>query len=110
MLRRLELVDMDAAARVLRTSFDHALPSLAGLHTPKGDQWFFRERGFTTGVGRELLQVAQRPFDRLHLWTFQRNVPARRFYEARGFALVRETDGAGNEEKEPDALYRWTRS
>jgi ribosomal protein S18 acetylase RimI-like enzyme len=62
------------------------------------------------GVGTELLQVAQRSFDRLQLWTFQRNLPARRFYEARGFALVRETDGARNEEKEPDALYLWTRA
>ncbi len=43
MLGRLELKDMDAAARVLRTSFDRALPSLAGLHTPIEDQWFFRE-------------------------------------------------------------------
>jgi GNAT superfamily N-acetyltransferase len=145
MLRRLDLVDMDAASRVLRTAFDRALPALAGLHTPKEDQWFFRERVFRTcevwgafdgaamigmvafredwidqlyvlpkaqgrGVGTELLQVAQRFFDRLHLWTFQRNLRARRFYEARGFVLVRETDGAGNEEKEPDALYRWTPS
>ncbi|MEA2859587.1 MAG: hypothetical protein QOC72_1626 [Methylobacteriaceae bacterium] len=145
MLRRLDLVDMDAASRVLRTAFDRALPALAGLHTPKEDQWFFRERVFRTcevwgafdgaamigmvafredwidqlyvlpkaqgrGVGTELLQVAQRFFDRLHLWTFQRNLRARRFYEARGFVLVQETDGAGNEEKEPDALYRWTRS
>jgi GNAT superfamily N-acetyltransferase len=145
MLRRLELVDMDAAARVLRTAFDHALPSLAGLHTPKEDQWFFRERVFRAcevwgafdgaamigmlafredwidqlyvlpkaqgrGVGTELLQVAQRSFGCLHLWTFRRNLRARRFYEARGFVLVQETDGAGNEEKEPDALYRWTRS
>jgi GNAT superfamily N-acetyltransferase len=145
MLRRLELDDMDAAARVLRTAFDQALPSLAGLHTPEQDQWFFRERVFATcevwgafdgsgmigmvafrgdwidqlyvlpqaqgrGVGTELLQVAQRAFDRLQLWTFQRNAPARRFYEARGFALVRETDGARNEEKEPDALYLWIRS
>jgi GNAT superfamily N-acetyltransferase len=62
------------------------------------------------GVGTELLQVAQRCFDRLHLWTFQRNLRARRLYEARGFVLVQETDGAANEEKEPDALYRWTRS
>src|SRR5713226_9085366 len=46
MLRRLELVDMDAAVRVLRTAFDHALPSLAGLHTAKEDRWFFRERVF----------------------------------------------------------------
>ena len=46
---------------------------------------------------------------RLVLWTFQRNANARRFYEAHGFALVRETDGSDNEEKEPDALYLWTR-
>ena len=39
--------------------------------------------------------------------TFQRNANARRFYEARGFALVRQTDGSDNEEKEPDALDLW---
>jgi GNAT superfamily N-acetyltransferase len=61
------------------------------------------------GVGSALLKVAQNAFDRLQLWTFQRNRPARRLYEARGFALVRETDGAANEEREPDALYLWTR-
>jgi hypothetical protein len=33
MLRQLELEDMDTAARVLRSSFDQALPWLAGLHT-----------------------------------------------------------------------------
>ena len=144
MLRQLKLQDMDAAARVVRTAFDQALPSLAGLHTPEEDQWFFRERVFETcevwgafdgaamrgiiafregwidqlyvlpeaqrrGVGKDLLQVAQNAFDRLQLWTFQRNAPARRFYKARGFALIQETDGAGNEEKEPDALYLWTR-
>jgi len=144
MLRQLKLEDMDAAARVVRTAFDQALPSLAGLHTPEEDQWFFRERVFKTcemwgafdgavmtaiiafregwidqlyvlpeaqrrGVGKDLLQVAQNVFDRLQLWTFQRNASARRFYEGRGFALIRETDGARNEEKEPDALYLWTR-
>jgi len=62
------------------------------------------------GVGSELLQVAKRACERLQLWTFQRNLKARRFYEARGFALVEETDGAGNEEKEPDARYLWTRA
>ncbi len=145
MLRQLKLDDMDAAARVVRTAFDQALPSLAGLHTPEEDQWFFRERVFETcevwgafdgaammrgiiafredwidqlyvlptaqrrGVGKDLLQVAQNAFGRLQLWTFQRNAPARRFYEARGFALIQQTDGARNEEKEPDVLYLWTR-
>ena len=50
-----------------------------------------------------------RAFDCLQLWTFQRNLSARRFYEARGFALVEQTDGARNEEKEPDARYLWRR-
>ena len=144
MLRQLKLADMDAAARVLRATFDHALPTLAGLHTPEEDRWFFRERVFTTcevwgtfdadamtgllafrdgwidqlyvlpeaqgrGLGTALVQVAQNAFDRLQLWTFQRNAPARRFYEARGFALIQLTDGARNEEREPDALYLWTR-
>jgi GNAT superfamily N-acetyltransferase len=144
MLRQLKLEDMDAAARVVRTAFDQALPSLAGLHTPEEDQWFFRERVFKTcemwgafdgavmtaiiafregwidqlyvlpeaqrrGVGKDLLRVAQNAFDRLQLWTFQRNASARRFYEGRGFALIQQTDGARNEEKEPDALYLWTR-
>jgi GNAT superfamily N-acetyltransferase len=144
MLRRLELADMDAAARVHRIALDRALPTLAGLHTPEEDRWFFRERVFAAcelwgsfnaavltgiiafrpewidqlyvlpdaqgrGTGSALLQVAQKAYDRLQLWTFQRNAPARRFYEARGFVLTRETDGSRNEEKEPDALYLWTR-
>jgi len=60
-------------------------------------------------VGSQLLQVAQNSFSRLQLWTFQCNLPARAFYESRGFVLVEETDGSGNEEKEPDALYLWSR-
>jgi GNAT superfamily N-acetyltransferase len=144
-IRQLKLDDMDAAARVHRLAFDHALPWLTGLHTPDEDRWFYRERMFKTctlwgafdrdimtgmiafhddwieqlyvlpeaqgrGVGTELLDVAKRAFERLQLWTFQRNARARRFYEARGFALAEQTDGSGNEEKEPDARYLWTRT
>ena len=46
-IRQLELADMDAAAGVHRTAFDHALPWLTGLHTPEEDRWFYRERVFT---------------------------------------------------------------
>ena len=35
-----------------------------------------------------------------------RNLPARRFYEARGFLAIKETDGEENEAREPDVLYR----
>jgi hypothetical protein len=50
------------------------------------------------------LQVAQNAFDRLHPWTFHRNAQRRWFYEAKGFCAGQATDGAHNEEKEPDAL------
>lgn len=60
------------------------------------------------GIGTVLLDHAKklRP-ERLELWVFQKNEGARRFYERHGFELARLTDGAGNMEKEPDALYEW---
>ena len=73
------------------------------------DQLYVLPNAQGGGIGSAVLQVAQNTHARLHAWTFQRNQQARRFYEARGFALIRETDGAENEEREPDALYRWTR-
>jgi putative acetyltransferase len=62
------------------------------------------------GVGRALLEVAKSNFPTLLLWTFQANEGARRFYEAHGFELAKLTDGAANEEREPDALYSWDRT
>jgi GNAT superfamily N-acetyltransferase len=144
MLRQLAIEETDQAAAVLRASFDQALPTLAGLHTPAEDRWFFRERLFVDGqiwgyfndqelvgiiafregwidqlyilpawqgrrIGTALLQVAQDRFDRLSLWTFQRNKRARSFYERHGFVAIRETDGSRNEEKDPDVMYSWQR-
>lgn len=62
------------------------------------------------GVGDALLAKARETYPSLQLWTFQKNIGARRFYEARGFMAIRETDGADNEEREPDILYRWARN
>ena len=60
------------------------------------------------GIGRELLARAQQQEPAgLQLWAFARNAPARRFYERAGFVLVERTDGAGNEEREPDVRYVW---
>ncbi|MDP3748184.1 MAG: GNAT family N-acetyltransferase [Phenylobacterium sp.] len=59
------------------------------------------------GIGPRLLAKALEDGTPRQLWTFQQNARARRFYEARGFKLVRLTDGADNEEKTPDALYAW---
>jgi putative acetyltransferase len=73
------------------------------------DQLYVLPAAQNRGVGSKLLSVAQTAFPQLSLWTFQRNTGARRFYEARGFLVVELTDGAGNDEKEPDVLYRWSR-
>lgn len=62
------------------------------------------------GIGTALLDIAKAAFPELRLWTFQRNAPARRFYEKRGFVPLEETDGQRNEERGPDILYRWQRS
>lgn len=86
-----------------------AMTGIIAFQTGWIDQLYVLPGAQGRGVGSELLQVAKQAFDRLQLWTFQRNVHAKRFYEARGFVLAEETDGARNEEKEPDARYVWAR-
>ena len=61
------------------------------------------------GLGRTLLAIAKAGSPELRLWTFQRNTPARNFYEHHGFVPIEFTDGRGNEHGEPDVLYRWER-
>jgi putative acetyltransferase len=45
-VRRLKLVEMDAAAMIYRAAFDDRLPWLGGLHTPEEDRRYFREQVF----------------------------------------------------------------
>ncbi len=61
------------------------------------------------GIGSRLLGWAKDASpDGLELWVFERNVRATAFYEARGFSVVRRTDGSGNEERQPDLLMAWS--
>lgn len=62
------------------------------------------------GIGTALLRKAMEENETLQLWTFQRNAGARAFYVANDFSCVRTTNGEDNEEREPDALYAWSRS
>ena len=73
------------------------------------DQFYVFPADQRRGVGDAMLAYAKqlRPA-RLRLYAFQRNAPARRFYEARGFIAKEFTDGATNMEREPDVLYEWT--
>ena len=61
-----------------------------------------------SGIGSRLIELAkERQPSGLQLWTFQVNSGARRFYERHGFRPVELTDGAGNEERQPDVRYAW---
>ena len=69
---------------------------------------YVHPRAQRQGVGSMLLEHAKSlRAAGFTLWVFQRNTTARGFYEKRGLKLVRLTDGSGNEEHEPDALYEW---
>jgi GNAT superfamily N-acetyltransferase len=58
------------------------------------------------GIGTKLLLHAHLLLTQpIHLYTFQENTGARRFYERHGYKAVEFTDGQGNEEKCPDVLY-----
>jgi GNAT superfamily N-acetyltransferase/chorismate mutase len=60
------------------------------------------------GVGSTLLDLAKarRPGG-FCLWVFESNTPARAFYARHGLVELERTDGAGNEEREPDLRMAW---
>ena len=71
------------------------------------DHLYVRPGWQRRGIGLALLTQARALSPRrLTLWTFQRNAPARAFYEAQRFHAVEFTDGR-NEENEPDVRYVW---
>jgi GNAT superfamily N-acetyltransferase len=84
---------------------------IIGMMALDGDmleQLFIAPAWQRRGVGDGLLGVGKRERPAiLRLWTFQKNTPAWRFYEARGFRAVEFTDGSRNEERAPDVLYEW---
>lgn len=62
------------------------------------------------GWGRKLLDAAREGRDRLTLWVFQANRAAVGFYQACGFQIAEETDGASNDEGLPDYRMTWERT
>jgi ribosomal protein S18 acetylase RimI-like enzyme len=62
----------------------------------------------SAGIGSRLMAWVKETLPTgIDLWVFQQNTRARAFYESHGFRVVRLTDGADNEEKQPDAHMRW---
>jgi GNAT superfamily N-acetyltransferase len=72
------------------------------------DQLYVDPDAAGQGVGSTLVDLAKdlRPGG-LALWTFQSNTRAQAFYKRHGFAEVRSTDGAANEERAPDIRMVW---
>ncbi len=60
------------------------------------------------GLGTQLMKLAKKGSKALQLWAFKRNQSAIDFYKKHGFKIIKETNGAENEEKEPDVLMQWT--
>jgi 6-phosphogluconolactonase len=72
------------------------------------DQLYLRPGRTGQGLGSRLVALAKtRRADGLDLYTFQVNTGARRFYERHDFRPVDFSDGAHNEERQPDVRYRW---
>jgi ribosomal protein S18 acetylase RimI-like enzyme len=77
------------------------------LYEDKVDDLYILPDWQGRGVGSALLSTAKSLSpQRLELSTFEQNVRARAFYEARGFREVGRTDGK-NEEGVPDVQYEW---
>jgi GNAT superfamily N-acetyltransferase len=96
--------------RVLVAMDDRAILGFCAVRDDWIDHLYLRPDRLRMGTGTRLLDETKVGRRRLQLWAFQRNTPARRFYEARGFRPVELTDGAMNEEKEPDVRYVWASS
>jgi GNAT superfamily N-acetyltransferase len=82
----------------------------AGLSSGWVDHLYVDPSSQGRGFGTMLLEhVKELQPEGTRLWVFQKNAGARRFYERHGFRLETMTDGSGNMEREPDALYSWHR-
>ena len=93
----------------LATGEDGALAGFCAARRGWIDHLFVDHHRHGQGIGRALLAQALKGRRRVRLWTFQRNTGARAFYAAQGFRAVRLTDGAHNEEREPDVQLEWVR-
>jgi GNAT superfamily N-acetyltransferase len=100
--------EMVPAHEVLVAEADDRLVGFAALANDLLGHLYVHPEAQNQGIGSALLENAKkcRP-EGFRLWVFQKNEGARRLYERHGFRLVELTDGSGNEEREPDALYEW---
>lgn len=72
------------------------------------DHLYLHPDAVNQGIGTALLHHALTLLaPPVHLYTFQANTGARRFYERFGFRPIAYGDGSANEEGCPDVRYAW---
>jgi GNAT superfamily N-acetyltransferase len=87
---------------------DGEVVGLMALRDDWIEQLYLRPDWRRRGLGPRFVALAkERSPGGLQLWCFQVNEPASRFYERNGFVPAELTDGAGNEEHEPDIRFEW---
>ena len=86
---------------------DGDVAGFAGMHEAFLNHLYVAPGGQRKGIGDALFARAKQSMpEGFRWWVFQWNDRARRFYEARGGAVI-ELNEAGGEEQLPDALYEW---
>jgi putative acetyltransferase len=95
-----------AAGGVTVAEVDGAAAAFLAL-ADRVDHLYVHPDHFRQGLGSALLRAAQAARPRLELRVFQRNTNAIAFYAAHGFEVMEVTEGANNEEREPDYLMAW---
>ena len=94
--------------RVWVARSEQRIVGFLALNNDELEQLYVLPGQYRCGVGSTLLDVAKaESAGRLCLFTFQKNEPARAFYESQGFRVVDWNDGSRNEEFEPDMQYEW---
>ena len=95
--------------RVRIAESDGEIAGFAVVHDGWLDHLYIAPLHQGTGAGSQLLDDAKDlSGGALQLHVFQRNQRARAFYLSRGFVETTFSDGAINEEREPDLVMRWT--
>jgi GNAT superfamily N-acetyltransferase len=87
---------------------DGEVVGLMALHDGWIEHLYLRPDWRGRGVGERFVGLAKEwSPGGLQLWCFQVNTAAQSFYERNGFVAAELTDGARNEEHEPDIRYEW---
>jgi GNAT superfamily N-acetyltransferase len=94
---------------LIQVARDSTSGQLLGFVAVRGEelsQLYIHKDHLGQGIGSALLNLAKKQSSgKLRAYTFQRNIPAKQFYERHGFTAI--AYGEDNEEGLPDILFEW---